>query len=135
EEKLTNFLKSENIVELGAQSNALIASVSSFDVQHNMAVIEMQTSSKAVNDIKNELNKYDPQSSAYIESKATDPYVFQLQQEIAKLEIQRDMAKTGNEEVVKGTKSLKDINSKIESLKKTLEDKIDILKKGAESNT
>ncbi len=135
EDKLTGFLKSENIVQLDAQSNSLINSVSGFESQHNMSVIELQTSTKALNDIKNELNKYDPEASKYIQSKATDPYIYELQQEIAKLEIQRDLAKTGNEEIIKGSKSLKDINAKIASLKQTLDEKLEILKQGANSNT
>src|SRR5205085_8490658 len=72
ENKLTEFLTSENIVELDAQSNSLINAVSNFDVQHNTAVIETQTTNRAAIDMKKELDKYDPKASDFIEGKATD---------------------------------------------------------------
>ena len=63
--------------------------------------------------LKMNLNKYDPKASDYFESKITDPYVSELQSQIAKLEIQRDLAKTGNEDIIKDSKSLKETNNKI----------------------
>jgi capsular exopolysaccharide synthesis family protein len=135
EEKMTNFLRTENIVEINSQASALISSMSGVESQYNGAVVELQTSTKTLSQIKDELDKYDPHATDYFESKVTDPYVNQLQQEIAKLEIQRNIAKTGNEELIKNTKGYKDLNNKIAELQKNLDDKLDILKKNAISNT
>lgn len=135
EDKLTAFLRSENIVELNAQAGALINTMSSYESQYNGALIELQASTKSLQDIKNELDRYDPTATVYFESKITDPYVYELQQQIAKLEIQRDLAISGNEELVKDSKSLKDVNTKIDGLKKTLDEKVQILKNNAMANT
>ncbi|MFI5145446.1 MAG: GumC family protein, partial [Ignavibacteria bacterium] len=135
EEKLTDFLRTQNIVEINSQASGLINNMSTVETQHNAAVIDLQTSTKAVTEMKDELAKYDPLSSDYFESKIADPYTQKLQEEIAKLEIQRDLAKTGNEEIIKNSKSLKDANKRIEELKKTLDEKLDILKKNAISST
>ncbi len=51
------------------------------------------------------------------------------------MEIQRDLTKAGNEDLLKDSKSYKDINKKIDELKKNLNAKIEILKEGATSNT
>lgn len=135
EEKLTDFLRTENIVEINSQASSLINNMSAVESQHNASVIELQTTTKAVTELKDELAKYDPLSGDYFESKMTDPYTLQLQEEIAKLEIQRDLAKSGNEEIIKNSKSLKDANKRIAELKKSLDEKLEILKKNAISST
>jgi tyrosine-protein kinase Etk/Wzc len=128
-------LKTENVVELNAQANSIILALASVESDFNKAQIEMQSSSKALTDIKGELDRYDPKASDFYESRVTDPYIQELQTEIARLEIQRDLAKTGNEELVKESKSLKDIDKKIGELKNNLDQKLQILKDGASSNT
>jgi len=135
EEKLTDFLRSQNIVELNAQAGSLINSISSVESQYNTALIEMQSSTKVLAQIKDELAKYDPKATQYFEGKVTDSYVAQLQQEIAKLEIQRDLALTGNEDVIKNSKSLQSTNNKIGELKRNLDDKLGTLKNDASANT
>lgn len=135
EAKLTNFLRTENIAELDAQANALINTLSNVESQYNNAQIQLQTSTKAVQDINKELSKVDPEATKYFESKVTDPYVIELQKQIADLEIQRDLAKTGNEEILKNSKSYNELNNKIKSLKETLNSKVNILKEGATTNT
>jgi tyrosine-protein kinase Etk/Wzc len=135
EDKMTNFLRTENVVELGAQANAIINALSGVESNYNNARIEYQSTSKALDDIKTELEKYDPKATDYFESRITDPYIMELQSEIAKLEIQRDLAKTGNEELIKESKSLKDLNNKIAELKRSLNEKLQVLKDGASSNT
>lgn len=135
EDKMTVFLRSENIVELNTQANILINSLSTFEADYNKSTIESQTSSNTLSEIKVELDKIDPKATEYFESKITDPYIYELQTQIAKLEIQRDLAKTGNEEIIKDSKSLKEIEAKINELKNTLSQKTEILMKGAMSNT
>jgi capsular exopolysaccharide synthesis family protein len=135
EDKLTNFLRTENVVELNAQANSIISSLSGIEGDYNRSLIDMQSTNRALIDIKSELDKYDPKATDYFESKITDPYVAELQGEIARLEIQRDLAKTGNEELMKNSKSLNDINKKITELKRSLDEKLNILKDGANSNS
>lgn len=135
EQKLTDFLRTENIAELDAQSAAIISSLSAIERQHNDAQIDLQANSKAVQDLDIELSKYDPEASKFFASKIADPYVQELQQQIAKLEIQRDLAKTGNENLITDAKSYKEINQKIDELKKNLDTKLNILKDGATTNT
>lgn len=135
EDKLTNFLRTENVVELNAQAQSIISSLSGIEADFNRANIDVQSTNRALTDIKTELDKQDPKATDYFESKITDPYINQLQEEIAKLEIQRDLAKTGNEELLKNSKSLKDIDNRISMLKNNLNEKLNILKDGANSNT
>lgn len=135
EEKITDFLRSQNIVELDAQANALINSMTNIENQHNSAIVDVQTSIKTIEEYKGELNKIDPEATKFFESKITDPYITELQGNIAKLEIQRDLAQTGNEEIIKDSKSLKSINAKIQELKNSLDSKLEILKTGATTNT
>ncbi|HWA06435.1 MAG TPA: polysaccharide biosynthesis tyrosine autokinase, partial [Ignavibacteria bacterium] len=135
EDKLTNFLRTENVVELNAQANSIINQLSGIEGSYNGALIDLQSTSKALTDIKTELDKFDPRSTDYYESKITDPYISELQTQIAKLEITRDLAKTGNEEYLKNNKSLIETNNKIAELKKSLNEKLNVMMDGAKSNT
>lgn len=135
EDKLTNFLRTENVVELNAQANSIINALTGIEGNYNNAQIDLQSTNKAVVEMRNELEKYDPKASDYFESKITDPYISELQTEIARLEIQRDLVKTGNEEILKNSKSLKESDKKIAELKNNLNEKLKILKDGASSNT
>jgi len=135
EDKMTTFLRSENIVELNAQAASIIHTLTNVEEDHNKSVVELNSSTKALNDIKTELASYDPTAAEYFESWITDPYLKELQQSIARLEIERDIAKTGHEDLIKGSKSLKNIDSKIDELKKNLNEKLNILKNSATAKT
>jgi len=135
EDKLTNFLRTENVVEISTQASSIINSLSGIEGDYKWALIDVQSTNKALTDIKNELDKYDPKATDYFESRITDPYISEIQGEIAKLEIQRDLSKVGNEELVKNSKSLKEIDGKINELKRILNEKLEIMKDGASSNT
>ncbi len=135
EDKLTNFLRTENVVELTAQANSIIHTLSGIENDYNKSQIELQSTTKALSEIKTELEKYDPKATDYFESRITDPYIMELQSQIVKLEIQRDLAKKGNEEIIKNNKSLIETNNRIDELKKTLSEKLTILRDGASSNT
>ena len=128
---MTTFLRTENIVELSAQASSTINSLTDVEADYNKSVIELQSSTKVLSEIKTELDKFDPNATEYFESKITDPYISELQTQIARLEIQRDLAKTGNEELIKDSKSLKDIDKKIAELKNNLDTKLNILMEGA----
>jgi capsular exopolysaccharide synthesis family protein len=135
EDRLTSFLRSENIAELDAQANALINTLSSVETQYNQSQMELKASDKAVKDIKEKLADIDPEATKYFESKVTDPYVSELQREIADLEIQRDLAKTGNEQLLKNSKTYNELNNKIQELKNNLSKKLEVLKQGATAYT
>lgn len=135
EESITFFLRSNNIVELNAQASSLITSVAGIEGQYNSALIDKQTSTRTLLDVKNELNKLDPTASKYFESKLADPYVLKLQEEIAELEIKRDLSKSGYEDILKNSKTLKKSESRIAELKSSLEEKLSILKNNASSNS
>ncbi len=135
EDKLTNFLRTENVVELNAQANSIINQLSGIEGTYTGALIDLQSSTKALNEIKAELDKKDPKSTEYFESKITDPYVGELQQQIAKLEIQRDLITTGNEDKLKNNKILIETNNKIAELKKNLDEKVAVLINGSQGNT
>jgi polysaccharide biosynthesis transport protein len=135
EDKMTVFLRSENIVELDAQANSVINTLTNIESDYNKSIIDHQTSLKAYNETKIELDKQDTKATDYFESRITDPYIVELQSQIAKLEIQRDLAKTGNEDLVKDSKSLKLLDKKIDELKGNLDEKLNILMNGAISST
>ncbi len=130
EEDLRRFQQQGGVFALDQQANALITQLSSFEAQRNLAKIQLSAAEKTLLAYKSELKKKDPQLSAYLESFATEEYLKTLQIELAKLEINRDLAITSGKNIDENSKTVQDYNKKIKELKDKLEKKIEIVKAG-----
>lgn len=77
---------------LDQQATSLIETIAQLEAQKNNLSIEMAVSKKALDQYTAELEKKDLSVSKYLESKAGEPYLEILQQQIAELEANRDLA-------------------------------------------
>lgn len=130
EEDLRRFQQQGGIFALDEQASALIEQLSTFEAQRNLAKIQLSASEKTLAAYKTELKKKDPQLSAYLESFASEEYLRTLQIELAKLEINRDLAIASGRNIDENSKTVQDYNKKIKDLKEKLELKIEIVKAG-----
>lgn len=110
------------VIQLDAQAKALIEKISEFESRMNSTKIEMSISEETLENLKAELNKKSPSALQYLESKYTEPYLQQLQEQIAKLETQRDFAIL--DPVAKSSTKLDEINKEIAELKSRLSEGI-----------
>ncbi|MDP4192206.1 MAG: polysaccharide biosynthesis tyrosine autokinase [Bacteroidota bacterium] len=129
EETLKSYQQAGGIVALDEQAKALIDQLSKFDADKNAAKIDLIVSNKNLAHYKDELKKQDPKLADYLESFVTEPYLKALQEQIAKLEIQKAVALADKETVV-SKNVIADYDSKIKTLKDQVEQKKSVYKAG-----
>ena len=129
-EKLSELIQAENnikayqlkggVIQLDAQALNLINQLSEYEAQRNTTQIELSMVKQQLEKYKNELKQKDPSLITYLENKSSEPYLQQLQEQIAKLETQRDLALSGSNSQNKNSELVRDYNQKIQELKDKL---------------
>jgi len=129
EDALSKFQAKNGIIALDAQSQALITQLANFEAQRDDVKITLAGTNKVLNQLKEELSQQNPKITAYLESLAQQSSIQALQDGIAKLEVNKEIALANNSQVDK-TAATRDYDNQIDALKKQLNDKIGIIKKG-----
>lgn len=107
-------------VELDRQAQLLVAKLAEFESQKNMAKIEMSSTKQVLSQLRDRLEKKDPSISDYLSNKSTEPYLQNLQKQIANLETQRDIALASSKSARASDALVADYNEKIKALKDQL---------------
>ncbi len=95
EAQLQNYMQSQGIVSLDAESQNLINVMTTFQAQKDDVVIEAKATQQVLAAYEKQLAGIEPSFAENVSS-AVDPYIALLQQQIARLEVQRDVAKSKN---------------------------------------
>lgn len=130
EEILRNYQEKGGIIALDAQASNLISQVSDFEAQRNAARIELLASNEILNKYKDELQKQDPRLVEYLESAASESYIKGLQEQIAELQLNKDLALTKSYQDENIKLKIAEYDKKIKDLKTKLDEKIKVLKAG-----
>ena len=129
EDKLKNFQEQGGIVALDQQATSLVQQISSFEAQRNASQIDLLASDKVLSSLKSELAKQDPKMNDYLKNIANESYLKTLQEQLARLEVNRDLAIANKDEQSTNTLSVKELDKKIAELKTKLNSKIETVKK------
>lgn len=92
EDTLKYFRLMAGVVEINIQAENLIGTISELETKKHTAEIELAIAQKILNEYKNQLQKTNPSISLYLASKSKEPYLELLQEQIAHIETQRDIA-------------------------------------------
>ncbi|MDZ7767085.1 MAG: Wzz/FepE/Etk N-terminal domain-containing protein [Melioribacteraceae bacterium] len=131
EEQLKNFQEEKGVVDINAQATALIEQITNFEAQRNATQIELTISKKKLDQYRTELENQDPRIKDYLESFAAEPYIKNLQNQIAQLQSQRDLAlATDGSANVRNSSLIKEYDKKITDLKTKLNEQIQVYKAG-----
>ena len=130
EDTLRAFQEKGGIVALDEQSQTLIQQLSQFEAQMNAAKIELMASEEVLNKYKEELSKQDPKLADYLASVTSETYITALQNQIAELQLNKDIALAKLESGIDISQKVKEFDSKIKDLKEKLDEKIKVLKSG-----
>ena len=135
DEKRNQLIEAENnikeyqlrggIIQLDAQAKALIDRVADFESRLNTTKIEMSSSRGFLENLKKELEQRDPSLIRYLENKSSEPYLQQLQTQIAQLEANRDLALLDNSAAKNNPEVIKEFDNKITDLKNKLSESIE----------
>src|ERR1035437_9022576 len=129
ESALSQFQAKNGIILLDDQSRTLISQLANFEAQRDGAKIEFSATEKVLAQLKEELTQQNPKVAAYIENQASQAYVLGLQEEIAKLQINKDLVSINNSGEY-NKQITKQYDDQIELLKKKLQGKTDLIKQG-----
>lgn len=131
EEQLKNYQEERGVVDITEQAKALIEQLTTFESQRNAARIDMTISKKSLDQYKSELEKQDPRIKDYLESFAAEPYIKNLQTQIAQLQSQKDLALSKSDPSERQNDAIiQEYERKIDDLKDKLNDQIKVYKAG-----
>ena len=111
-------------VELDKQAQLLVNKLSDFESESNRVKIDMSVSKEKLNQYKSEIEEKDPSIYNFLSNKSTEPYLENLQKQIADLETQRDFALASSKTAQAKEQIVNDFNAKINSLKDKLNSSI-----------
>jgi len=120
EDEIREYQLKKGGVQLNAQAQLLISKLADFESQKNMAKINMSVSKEKLNQYKNELEKKDPSISNFLANKTSEPYLQKMQEEIASLQTQRDIALASSKAANANNTLVAELDAKINSLKDKL---------------
>lgn len=118
EDKIKDYQLAGGIIELDKTAAALVDKMSRFETDRNSAKIEMSVARQRLNQYKRELEKKDPTVLTNLESKSAEPYIRLMQDQIARFEVQRDLAL--NQGTDGSSAQIKEYDKKINELKEKL---------------
>ncbi len=107
-------------VQLDQQASLLVSRLADFEAQKNSTKVEISISQEKLDQYKKELVKKDPSISSFLANKSTEPYLNNLQKQIANLETQRDVALASSKTTKANDAIVEEYNSKIKALKDKL---------------
>jgi capsular exopolysaccharide synthesis family protein len=135
ESELEDFQKRSGFVALDEQSKALIESISTYDQQKNMAMIDLRSTESELQNLKKEAEKSDPKLYDYISGQVNQPYMLELERQIAELEVKRDIDLSTATDTRLKEKIISETKAKVDRLNKNLEEKVEILRTGLLAET
>lgn len=128
EEKMKKFQVEGRIIALDDQAKALIDILSTFEAQRDATSLELSQAEENIKQYKEEINKQNSSISKYIENYATEPRMKALQEEIARLEMERDVAMSDTSMSATRKELLVNKNRTIRDLRNQLDQQLKIYK-------
>ena len=116
---------------MDVQSTDLIKQLSQLDAQKEVTKIELMTSNEILKQYKFFLRKQDPQLVDYLENQTSQAYINALQQQLADLQVNRDMALSIKSPNVDISDKVKEYDQRIEELQQKLNSTISSIKADA----
>lgn len=132
---LEEYQKKGGLILLDAQVKNLVENISQLEAQKNAANIELSSKEKEYNSLNTEIARIDPTLVDFMKGKIDESYISEVQSKIAELESKRDIEASIPQDDKLRQKTLDEYNRKIDPLKRTLEEKIQVLQTSLYSNT
>ena len=120
EDELKAYQLKSGVIELDKTAQALVDKLSQFESDKNAAKIDISIAKEKLNQYKEQLKKKDPTLSNYLENKSSEPYLKMLQEQIARLETQKDLAIAGGSGSKNNSEIVQQFNTQISDLKDKL---------------
>jgi capsular exopolysaccharide synthesis family protein len=122
ENALQNYMRNSGVVTLDAEANKVVDQLSALEATRDGIEVDISTRSKTLNSLKQELAVQEPNVAKAI-GESNDTYIRLLQEQLARLEVQRDVVIAQNPELADQkiySEKLKEIDTQIVSLRNNL---------------
>ena len=120
EDELKAYQLKSGVIELDKTAQSLVDKLSQFESEKNATKIDISIAKEKLNQYKEQLKKKDPTLSNYLENKSSEPYLKMLQEQIANLETQKDLAIAGGSSSKNRSEIVQQFNTQISDLKDKL---------------
>ena len=120
EDAIKSYQLKKGGAQLDQQAQLLVSKLADFEAQKNSAKIDISISQEKLDQYKREMEKKDPSISSFLSNKSSEPYLKKLQDQIASIETQRDVALASSKTTKANVAIVEEYNSKIEALKEKL---------------
>lgn len=130
EEMLRSFQEQGGIVALDEQVSILINQLSGFEAQRNAAMIDLTASNKVLENYKLELEKQNPKLADYLASLSSESYFKSLQDQLVKLQISREVAKSSQDPTINKITIIEEYDRKIKDIQERLNEELKKIKAG-----
>ncbi len=131
EDSLMKFQEKGGIISIDVQSTDLINQLSQLDAQKEATRMELMTSNEILKQYKFFLGKQDPQLVNYLENQTSQAYINALQQQLADLQVNRDLALSINNPNVDISEKIREYDQRIKELQEKLNSAISNIKADA----
>ena len=126
ESHMKNFMESAGIVSLDGESNRVVQELSQLEASRNSLTIEIESLDKKLASLESELPRQELSIISTV-GQASDPYIQMLSEQVARLEVQRDVVIAQNEPAVLnqgGHKAkLREMDEQLTALRQKLKDR------------
>ena len=120
EDSLRSFQEKGGIISMDVQSTELLNQLAELDAQKEDTKIELMTSNEVLKQYKFFLSKQNPQLVDYLENATSQAYINALQQQLAELQVNRDLAISIKSPNIDVSNKVKEYDQRIEELKQKL---------------
>lgn len=122
EDKLKDYQLKGGVIELGEQAKSLIETITDLESKINSTSVELSIAKENLTQFKDQLRKKDPTLSQYLENKSAEPYLTRLQEQIAEIQTQKDIAlSTAKTKGMNNPQLIKSYDEKLADLREKLD--------------
>lgn len=130
EETLKIFQEKGGLIALDERATTLIGLLAEFESQKGVTQVDLMASNKVLENLRKELERQNPRMADYLTSLSSQTYITAIQNEIVKMEINREVALSKNEGNQKNSAVVKEYDRKISNLQTERDKQLEVLKAG-----
>ena len=130
EETLREFQERGGLIALDERASTLISLLAQFEAQKSATQVDLMASSKVLENLRKELVSQNPRMADYLTSLTSQKYITAVQEEIAKLEVNKQVAISRKDGLTEDSPVIQEYDRKISELRKELDKELEVLKAG-----
>jgi tyrosine-protein kinase Etk/Wzc len=130
EETLRAFQERGGLIALDERASTLISVLAQFEAQKSATQVDLMASNKVLENLRKELKAQNPRMADYLTSLTSQKYITAIQEEIAKLEVNKQVAISRKDGLNENSPVILEYDRKIDELRKQLDKELEVLKAG-----